>query len=66
MPADGRAALDMHEVSEDDERRPHYQRNDYLGWIAGEARQQRIGQMIAEFKQRGVYMGVKHTPSEKR
>jgi uncharacterized protein YdeI (YjbR/CyaY-like superfamily) len=70
MPEDVRVALDTHEVSEDYQNRPHYQRNDYLGWIAQakhpETRQKRIDQMIAELKRGGVYMGMRHTPSEKR
>lgn len=48
---------------------PHYQRNDYIGWITRskqeETRRKRIDQMIAELKQGGIYMGMKHAPSSK-
>lgn len=51
------------------EQRPHYQRNDYLGWI-GRAKQattrtKRIEQMLAELRVGGVYMKMKHAPSAK-
>ena len=69
MPEDIRNVLAAHDVSKEYERRPHYQRNDYLGWIARakrpETRQKRIAQMIAELKQGGIYMGMKHGPSKK-
>ena len=69
MPDDVREALRAQGVSDDYDRRPHYQRNDYLGWIAqakgAQTRLKRIDQMITELKQGGVYMGMKHAPSEK-
>lgn len=69
MPEDIRKALRAHGVVDDYERRPHYQRNDYLGWIArakqDATRQKRIARMIEELKQGGVYMGMKHGPSAK-
>jgi len=49
--------------------RPHYQRNDYLGWISRAARDttraKRIGQMMDELERGGVYMNMRHEPSRK-
>ncbi|MEM6793554.1 MAG: YdeI/OmpD-associated family protein [Acidobacteriota bacterium] len=49
--------------------RPDYQQNDYLGWIQSakreETRQKRLGQMLAELRQGGVYMKMDHPPSRK-
>jgi uncharacterized protein YdeI (YjbR/CyaY-like superfamily) len=67
MPADVRAALKAGKVEADYKARPHYQRNDYVGWIArakqDATRDKRIKQMVAELKTGGVYMGMKHAPS---
>ena len=69
MPADARAALGAGGVEADYRARPHYQRNDYLGWIDGAkqdgTRRKRIAQMVAELKEGGVYMGMTHGPSAK-
>ena len=69
MPDDVRAALKAGGVAADYNARPHYQRNDYLGWIARarqvDTRQKRIDQMVAELKAGGVYMGMRHAPSAK-
>jgi uncharacterized protein YdeI (YjbR/CyaY-like superfamily) len=69
MPDDVRTALGAGGVEADYRARPHYQRNDYLGWIGGakggETRRKRIAQMVAELKQGGVYMGMAHGPSAK-
>jgi len=69
MPPDVSAALKSSHVRDDYEARPRYQRNDYVGWIAGaksdETRRKRIDQMIAELKRGGVYMGMQHRPSAK-
>lgn len=69
MPDDIRAALKAGGVTADYDARPHYQRNDYLGWIARarqeETRRTRIGQMVAELRTGGVYMGMEHRPSAK-
>jgi uncharacterized protein YdeI (YjbR/CyaY-like superfamily) len=69
MPADIRSALSKGGVVKDYAARPHYQRNDYVGWIARskqpETRTKRIRQMVAELKMGGVYMGMKHAPSAK-
>jgi uncharacterized protein YdeI (YjbR/CyaY-like superfamily) len=69
MPADVRAALKAGKVEAAYRARPHYQQNDYFGWIARSklpmTRTRRIRQMVAELKQGGVYMGMKHAPSAK-
>lgn len=69
MPDDVKAALAKNKVADDYAARPHYQRNDYLGWIGrakgDETRGKRIAQMVAELKQGGVYMGMTHRPSAK-
>lgn len=53
----------------DYDRRPAYQRNDYLGWIARAAssatRQKRLSQMLDELARGGVYMRMQHAPSRK-
>ena len=53
----------------DYERRPRYQRNDYLGWIARakrpETREKRIRQMLDELRSGGVYMKMEHPSSAK-
>ena len=69
MPEDVRAALRAGGVEADYRARPHYQRNDYLGWISGAkqngTRDRRIARMVAELKEGGVYMGMTHGPSAK-
>jgi uncharacterized protein YdeI (YjbR/CyaY-like superfamily) len=49
------------------EARPAYQRNDYLGWLAGAkrlvTRQKRLEQMLQELSTGGVYMNMRHRPS---
>lgn len=69
MPADVLARLEDEGVLEEYDARPHYQRNDYLGWIARavrpETRTRRIDQMIDELRIGGVYMGMDHAPSRK-
>jgi hypothetical protein len=49
--------------------RPDYQQNDYLAWITRAKRpdtvQKRLQQMLAELEQGGVYMNMKHPPSQK-
>jgi uncharacterized protein YdeI (YjbR/CyaY-like superfamily) len=70
MPADVKAALAKRGVAKAYAARPHYQRNDYVGWITrskhDSTRKKRIAQMVAELKKGGVYMGMKHGPSAKR
>lgn len=69
MPDDVRSALRSSSVADDYEARPHYQRNDYLGWIdrakRAETRRSRIARMVAELKKGGVYMGMAHRTSAK-
>lgn len=69
MPTDVEQLLIDHGVMFDYEARPRYQRNDYLGWIAGakrpDTRQRRIEQMLHELKAGGVYMNMPHPPSAK-
>ena len=69
MPPDVRAALVASGALADYEARPHYQRNDYLAWIARAARpgtrERRIAQMLDELERGGVYMRMAHRPSRK-
>ena len=69
MPDDVRAELIDRGLMDDYERRPFYQRNDYLGWIARakqlETRRRRIEQMLDELDRGGVYMKMDHPPSRK-
>ena len=69
MPEDIAAELDERGLRADYDARPHYQRNDYLGWIARakrpETRQKRIDQMLDELEHGGVYMNMAHPPSQK-
>lgn len=70
MPHEIRVAIDEAGVAEAYARRPAYQRNDYLGWIAAakrpETRERRLTQMLAELKKGGLYMGMRHNPSARR
>lgn len=70
MPDDVRQALADHGVLDDYERRPRYQRNDYVAWIARavrpETRRRRTDQMLDELERGGIYMGMDHPPSRKR
>ena len=67
MPDEIAAALTKAKVRRRYDERPHYQQNDYLGWIAqakrADTRQKRIDQMIKELATGGVYMGMEHPPS---
>lgn len=69
MPDDVAAALRVGDVDADYAARPHYQRNDYVGWITRakteETRRDRIARMVEELKRGGVYMGMEHAPSRK-
>lgn len=69
MPQDVAEALREGGVRQDYDARPHYQRNDYIGWIAraktDATRDKRIAQMVDELKTGGVYMGMAHAPSRK-
>jgi uncharacterized protein YdeI (YjbR/CyaY-like superfamily) len=69
MPEDVRAALEERRVMDDCRRRPAYQRNDYLGWIAEArrpaTREKRLRQMLDELERGGVYMKMDHPPSRR-
>ncbi len=69
MPDDVYEALVEAGVLHDYEARPHYQRNDYLGWIGRaqrpDTRRKRIRQMLDELDQGGVYMKMDHPSSRK-
>jgi uncharacterized protein YdeI (YjbR/CyaY-like superfamily) len=70
MPADVAKALRANKLTTAYRRRPAYQRNDYLGWIAQAklpaTRRKRIDRMVAELKKGGVYMGMAHKPSARK
>ena len=65
MPDDIAAALANRGVRAAYDRRPAYQRNDYVGWICRskrpETRQKRLEQMLAELEKGGVYMHMRWT-----
>ena len=69
MPPDVREALHERDLVAAFSARPHYQRNDYLGWIARgkrpDTRRKRLQQMLTELDQGGIYMGMAHGPSRK-
>ncbi len=69
MPDDIAEALAEHRLRDAYDDRPAYQRNDYLGWIGRakrpEIREKRISQMLSELGEGGVYMRMRHRPSER-
>lgn len=69
MPEDVRDALERSGLTAAYQARPAYQQNDYVGWIERakrpETRRKRLRQMLHELTAGGVYMGMKHAPSEK-
>ena len=69
MADDIRRALADSGLTADYNRRPAYQRNDYLGWIErakrADTREKRMRQMLRELKTGGVYMNMPHPPSRK-
>ncbi len=69
MPPDVHEALVESGVLPDYQKRPFYQRNDYLAWIGrarrAETRERRINQMIDELRRGGVYMKMDHPPSSR-
>lgn len=69
MPDFVRDALRLHDVEDDYNARPAYQRNDYLLWINAASqhatKQRRLAQMIDELKRGGVYMKMDHPASGK-
>ena len=70
MPEYIQTALEDAGLIEDYQARPPYQRNDYIGWIlrakTNTTRSKRLEQMLSELKQGGVYMKMKHPPSQKQ
>jgi len=65
MPDFVRDALDQRGLRDKYDKRPPYQRNDYLLWIGkvkrDETRQKHLAQMLDELEAGGVYMGMKWT-----
>ena len=58
------SALDESGLWEQYNKRPPYQRNDYIGWITrakrNETRQKRLTQMIDELRAGDAYMGMSY------
>lgn len=52
------------------DRRPPYQRNDYLGWInrakRPETKQKRLDQMLYELEQGDLYMNMAYRPGDQK
>lgn len=69
MPENVLNALKKNKLFDAYEERPPYQQNDYIGWIAKakrqETRDKRLAQMLDELRRGGVYMKMKHKPTEK-
>jgi len=69
MPRFVKAALEQHQLMDEYNARPFYQRNDYLSWIKRAklpaTQEKRLQQMLAELAQGGVYMKMAHPPSAK-
>lgn len=69
MPVTVRDALDAAGVMDAYRVRPPYQRNDYLGWIAGakreETRTRRLRQMLDELAEGRTYMGMPWGPGSR-
>jgi uncharacterized protein YdeI (YjbR/CyaY-like superfamily) len=69
MPADVLLAMQASGVIADYKKRPAYQQNDYLAWIArakrAATREKRIRQMLDELAKGGVYMNMTHSASAK-
>ena len=61
-----RNALLEHGLDEAYRSRPPYQRNDYIGWIAGakreETRRKRLSQMLDELRSGDRYMKMAYRP----
>ena len=66
MPDDVRASLEAESLMDRYEKRPWYQRNDYLGWIArakrADTRERRLRQMLDELRAGDVYMKMAWRP----
>jgi uncharacterized protein YdeI (YjbR/CyaY-like superfamily) len=69
MTAAIRNALNLSGLMSEFHFRPPYQQNDYIGWISRakqiETRDKRLRQMLHELEVGGIYMNMKHSPSEK-
>lgn len=70
MPEFVKQALEKRNLMDDYEKRPAYQRNDYIGWIERakrwDTKEKRLRQMLDELETGGVYMKMKHPPSRKQ
>ena len=68
MPGPVRKALELRGLIEAYERRPPYQRNDYLGWIGRAKREltynRRLEQMLDELAAGDRYMSMKWHPQD--
>ncbi len=68
MPDFVRTALEAHGLRGRYDRRPWYQRNDYLGWIEGAKREdtrlRRLQQMLEELRAGDVYMEMRWRPRD--
>ena len=66
MPDFVRRALAEHGLEKESRARPPYQRNDYIGWIAGakrqETRDKRLAQMLDELRGGDRYMKMPYRP----
>ena len=66
MPDFVRKALESSGLKARYDRRPWYQRNDYLGWIGNakreETKQKRLDQMLRELRVGNVYMNMDWQP----
>lgn len=62
MPDEVGTALEARGLTKAYAKRPAYQRNDYLGWIAQAkleaTRKKRLDQMLDELERAGVYMNM--------
>jgi uncharacterized protein YdeI (YjbR/CyaY-like superfamily) len=69
MPEFVKEALEERGLTDEYEKRPAYQQNDYIGWINGaklqETKDKRLHQMLDELEMGGVYMKMEHPPSRK-
>lgn len=69
IPGFVKQALKEHRLMAEYQKRPAYQRNDYIGWInrakRQETKEKRLRQMLDELEKGGVYMNMTHPPSRK-
>jgi len=67
MPDFVKNALEEAELFDAYKKRPHYQQNDYVGWISRakrpETKEKRLNQMLDELRRGGVYMNMIHPAS---